>query len=309
MSFEILRAPKDVNEMKKVTVYLMGGLGNQLFQYHVGLTLCKSQHRKLILIDCSRHASYNRKNEEGIRALDVSVSGRIMMNSLREFLLRRIINSLKYSWSRNCFSKVGFVFSSDKQHFNQISSKKRNIRLAGYFQNFSLVKDMIGSNIEIKSPTKWYLEMRQLLKAENPIALHIRRGDYLHHAKTIGVLDLKYFEECLKGILENQRSERSVWIFTDSNSAALEFREKILSFNVKVRVVNPPEISQSAESLLLMSLCNEIVISNSTYSWWAAVLGSPDKRVIRPSHWFRNLAEPEDLFPENWIVQDSIWLE
>jgi hypothetical protein len=295
--------------MKKVTVYLMGGLGNQLFQYHVGLSLCKSQHRKLILVDCSRHASYNRKNEEGIRALDVSVSGRIIMNSLRESLLRRIINSLKYSWARGCFSKLGFVFSAEKQHFNEISSKKRNIRLAGYFQNFSLVKDMIGSNIEIKSPTKWYLEMRQLLKAENPIALHIRRGDYLQHAKTMGVLDLKYFEESLSEILKDQRSERSVWIFTDSDSAAIEFREKISMINVKVRIVSPPVNSQSAESLLLMSLCNEIVISNSTYSWWAAVLGSSEKRVIRPSHWFRNLAEPGDLFPENWIVQDSVWLE
>jgi hypothetical protein len=151
--------------------------------------------------------------------------------------------------------------------------------------------------------------MRQLLKAENPIALHIRRGDYLQHAKTMGVLDLKYFEESLSEILKDQRSERSVWIFTDSDSAAIEFREKISMINVKVRIVSPPVNSQSAESLLLMSLCNEIVISNSTYSWWAAVLGSSEKRVIRPSHWFRNLAEPGDLFPENWIVQDSVWLE
>ena len=295
--------------MKKVTVYLMGGLGNQLFQYHLGLSLCKSQNRRLILVDCSRHASYNRKNEEGIRALDVSVSGRIVMNSLRELVMRRIINLLKYSWARSIFSKVGFVFSTDKQHFNEISSKKRNLRLAGYFQSFSLVKDMIGSNIEIKNPTKWYLEMRQLLKTENPIALHMRRGDYLQHAKTMGVLDLKYFEESLSDILKNQRSERSVWIFTDSDSAAIEFRERITKINVKVRLVSPPEDSQAAESLLLMSLCNEIVISNSTYSWWAAVLGSAEKRVIRPSHWFRNLAEPEDLFPKNWIVQDSVWLD
>lgn len=295
--------------MKKVTVYLMGGLGNQLFQYHLGLSLCKSQNRKLILVDCSRHASYNRKNEEGIRALDISVSGRIIMNSSRELVLRRIINSLKYSWARNFFSKLGFIFSTEKHHFNEISLKKRNLRLAGYFQNYSLVKDIIGINIEIKSPTKWYLEMRQLLKAENPIALHMRRGDYLQHAKTMGVLDLKYFEESLSEILKNQQSDRIVWIFTDSDSAAIEIKEKITNINVKVRIVSPPEDSQAAESLLLMSLCNEIVISNSTYSWWAAVLGSAEKRVIRPSHWFRNLAEPEDLFPNNWIAQDSVWLD
>jgi hypothetical protein len=59
---------------------------------------------------------------------------------------------------------------------------------------------------------------------------------------------------------------------------------------------------QDFEALRLMSLCDHVILSNSTFSWWAAWLNpSPDKFIIAPQPWCR---DPErstgHMVPESW---------
>ncbi|MDE3055870.1 MAG: alpha-1,2-fucosyltransferase [Verrucomicrobiota bacterium] len=53
----------------------------------------------------------------------------------------------------------------------------------------------------------------------------------------------------------------------------------------------------------LMSLCKHQIISNSSYSWWAAYLNpNPGKQVIAPRVWFapEYKTDDRDLVPEEW---------
>ena len=57
--------------------------------------------------------------------------------------------------------------------------------------------------------------------------------------------------------------------------------------------------------LCLMTLCNDFIIANSTYSWWGAWLSSnKNKKVIAPVRWFGTGYTKEhntkDLIPDDW---------
>jgi len=54
-----------------------------------------------------------------------------------------------------------------------------------------------------------------------------------------------------------------------------------------------------------MSLCDNNIIANSTFSWWGAWLNkNPTKLVITPKRWFGSGVNHNtiDLIPETWTT-------
>ena len=79
-----------------------------------------------------------------------------------------------------------------------------------------------------------------------------------------------------------------------------------LEISLPVQFAESPE-NYPEETLMLMSQSDAIVISNSSFSWWAAQLGKKSKFVVYPSKWLRGMLDPEDLFPTEWHPQESQW--
>jgi hypothetical protein len=83
----------------------------------------------------------------------------------------------------------------------------------------------------------------------------------------------------------------------------LDWAESHLSFSGRHWFVRESAGLPPSEDHRLMSGCRHFIISNSTYSWWAAWLGrAPEKTVIAPRQWFQAATVPAGLIPPEWIT-------
>lgn len=173
-----------------------------------------------------------------------------------------------------------------------------HISLHGYFQTekyFKHIEDEIRNDFifkdEIIDPCQ-----DMMSSVENPIALHIRRTDYLVNSGNHYNLPLSYYEQSLKLFDAN----RNVIVFSDDpewceNQELFLDDRFLISKNTDNRV-----------DLCLMTLCSDFIIANSSFSWWGAWLSSnKNKQIIAPSKWFgpnNSHLDTKDLIPDNWKI-------
>jgi hypothetical protein len=296
---------------ERVTVYLFGGLGNQLFQYFAGLAIAESTGAKLYLKPFGQTSAVGREGEAGITAFRTEgtlVSSKIPRR-LQEKLLRRFVTTVDRS-GLGAFSRKRGIFLSDAPELTEEKSGyHRHIRLMGYFQDSKFLDNLehYGKKLELplKNPSPWFEQLQEQTRLKKPIIVHIRRGDYLSHAETIGVLDLSYFRNALGMIPGKDDSE--FWIFSDSLAAAKDFASLAELPEARTQIIQAPPDSPDAESMLLMTLGSAVVISNSTFSWWGGYLNRDAEQVIAPKKWFKNLDDPANLIPRNWTYCESVW--
>ena len=176
-----------------------------------------------------------------------------------------------------------------------------HVSLQGYFQTekyFKHIEDEIRKDFtfrkEILDPCT-----EMMSGVEDPIALHIRRGDYITNSENHFNLPLEYYEAALGHF----NDDRNVIVFSDDTQWCYEqslFEDDdrfIISENEDNRV-----------DLCLMSLCSDFIIANSSYSWWGAWLSTnKDKKVIAPAQWFGKTGytkdhNTSDLIPDDWTI-------
>ncbi len=186
------------------------------------------------------------------------------------------------------------TFTYDKSFLALDSSQDLN--LVGFFQTpkyFNHIKDIVKKEFTFKDEI--VNECKEVLELfENPIGLHIRRGDYLINSGNHHNLSIEYYEEALKHFPKEQQ----VIIFSDDP----EWCHEQLLFVDDRFVVS--EGNSSYHDLYLMTQCSDFIIANSTYSWWGAWLADRGT-VIAPHVWFGpNNAHKslKDLYPEHWTI-------
>ena len=94
-------------------------------------------------------------------------------------------------------------------------------------------------------------------------------------------------------------SDRTVVIFSDDPSWCME--QELFSDD---RFIVSQADNQYVD-LCLMTMCNDFIIANSSFSWWGAWLSTnKDKRVIAPSKWFGPPLDTQnntkDLYCKGW---------
>ena len=289
-----------------IVVKLIGGLGNQMFQYACGRSLAHLKQTTLAL-DKSflemASAGYTQRNYElGTFKLQGLVGGEEVR---KEFDLNANRIGIKFkSYFPQFFDHV--VFNESSADFQSSFLKlPQNTYLNGYWQDlsyFDRCRDILLQDFTLKEEPKGsFVELAAKLSSISVASIHVRRGDYvsLNNARNYhGLLPKEYYEQAIK-ILAQKQNGLSYFVFSDD----IDWCKQNLSFLERPFFIDGKELGLSAqEELVLMSMCKHNVIANSSFSWWAAWLNiHKDNVVIAPKYWYnKQFKQPGNLFPKSW---------
>ena len=139
---------------------------------------------------------------------------------------------------------------------------------------------------------------------DTAISIHVRRGDYTKFPDIHPTLPIEYYKNALENFPKNDSLQRT-YVFSDD----IEWCKQQDIFKDSIFVNEEDDIE-----LYMMSLCENNIIANSTFSWWAAYLNkNPKRKVIYPDIWFGPKGPKynfDDLIPsEESAPQSNMWIK
>ena len=282
-----------------IIVRLIGGLGNQLFQYAAARRLAhmRKVDLKLDTLDFdgyplrTYHLNHFNIIEQFATAEEIA---RYKSVTLASRLRRRFLPYRLQKWVRER------QFSFDPE----ILKLSNDVYLEGYWQSKSYFKDieaLLRAELTVNSPLRNGNQGTVgRIQNTNSVSIHVRRGDYVTDpsARQIhGLIPLDYYRAAVEEIA-SRIPDPHFFVFSDDPAWARDH----LRYSYPLTFIDQNGVDQPHEDLRLMSLCQHHIIANSTFSWWGAWLSTnSSKIVLAPQHWF-SAAERDtcDLMPSKW---------
>lgn len=190
-------------------------------------------------------------------------------------------------------------------------SRKYDVR--GYRQSYHYFDDFSEDIRRIFTPKRKYLNSVRAIVPPVYIAVHIRKGDYIKFIHKIPLLrefrrcQLEYYKKGIQKLRETY-SNCPLLVCTDSPEWVIPFLSELDPQAILAPI--PENINPKFSDFCTLYLANGVVISNSSFSWWAAYL-THDKQVICPNPWWDpsgfigtafNLTTPYLEYPNWWIL-------
>ncbi|WP_153799443.1 alpha-1,2-fucosyltransferase [Foetidibacter luteolus] len=314
-----------------IVVRMIMGLGNQMFQYAAAKSLALEKNTSLML-DLSSYAGY------GLRKYELENYFNIKVDVIKESQLSRYFynHPVKRVWNklvpgrtirtlglpyeekgvpyfllntydllfppykRKTYQEPHYYFD---EHFFQANE---DVFLQGYWMSWryfekykhQILEEFIMNDDKFSS-LNWIVNE---IESTNSVSIHIRRTDTVSPkvAEQKGSLSAGFYYEAVSYIL-SKVEDPVFYVFSDDIQWA---KENLLIKNAKVYFISNNVVNTAKEDFYLMSKCRHSIIANSTFSWWAAYIGSQkDKLTIAPKKWMTDSRyNCKDIYPPEWIL-------
>lgn len=298
--------------MRCLITQLLGGMGNQMFQYAAARRLAIEQGLRL-LVDTSILEDHSPGRHEvnrhygldafALRVERVSSAQRWFFNALGLPLPVKIASRLLRPFSaRHIYRERTFSFDACL-----VKNRPPPRYIHGLWQSYKYF-DTVASDIAAEFSFRKPLldsarELRELLRRPNAVCVNVRRTDYINgsSAATMGFVGVDYYRKADRIMRKTLSEEPLYFIFSDD----LEWCRRELAWLRESPVfVEYEQVGKNfSQYLQLMTQAGNFIIPNSTFGWWAAWLAkSPRKFVVAPQRWFVDESvNTNDLCPPDWM--------
>lgn len=296
-----------------IMIRLMGGLGNQMFQYAFGASLAIKHKTELVIDDTliadrsTDHLVYTHRNFElelfkNLKYRWATPEEIVLFNGAQnasaiDKIKRRLKNSLQ---------PKKLVIQKNNQLNDYLKNSTDNTCYVGRWQSFRFFADHekeIKNGFEMSKPAIDGIDqLIEEIKSVESVCLHIRRGDLVTsplYSKTIGALDMNYYSKAME-LVSGQIKQPVYFVFSDD----INWCKQNLKLKGELRFIEDRFAGSRADGhFYLMKQCKNFIISNSTFAWWTAYLSiNPDKKVIYPKNWYKDPEmENSEMCPNGWI--------
>lgn len=294
--------------MKIIRTNIIGGLGNQMFQYAVGRALSLRYHVPLELdiswfsspmLGCTKRNFLLTAFPGICSAKNISFYDNAS-NTLWKKLLRDVTSHF--------IPKIPVFMQPSFAYWPQIQNITPPAFLIGYWQSekfFSSYAEQIRQDFVFPNlPEGVATDLAQrITNTPNSVSLHIRRGDYIHNHEVQSIhgnISFEYYKQALSYI-KDKYGTTTIFIFSDDPSWV---KENFDCCGHEKNIIDLDFPQYPYHEMHLMTLCQHHIIANSTFSWWGAWLGKQNGLIIAPSKWFsqKDMKEYQDIYCTNWII-------
>lgn len=290
-------------------VNLLGGLGNQMFEYAMYLAL-KHAHPDEKIICTTRsfngyglHNGFELNRIFGIKINEASLCQLAKLaypffNYTSWRIIRHWLPVRRKTMTRGAID-IPFDFSQ--------VTRTDSAFYDGYWQNEYNFKHIRDKVLEAYTFPEFSDEKNiglvERLNNQISVSCHIRRGDYLKEPNMC-VCTPTYYASAIKEM--NERVKPTLYcIFSDDIQWCKENIHNLIGKDKLVVFVDWNKGENSYRDMQLMSLCNHNIIANSSFSWWGAWLNKHnDKIVIAPQKWIKGTIKNNPLC-EEWIKKEE----
>lgn len=286
---------------------ILGGLGNQMFQYAFGRAL-SLKHGVPLKLDLSGFATYglHRFELDRVFSLPLQVASQA---DRRDLLGWRSSDLVLRVLARPAFKRLRgrrlVIHDRGADAVNYLGSGADSY-LFGYWQSEHYFRDYaarIRDDFVFRTPLVGAnMDLARRMLDRDSVSIHVRRGDYVSDPKTRAVLGTCQVEYYLRAIdwLRTRVPEAEWFVFSDD----VEWVKESIPLSGNVQYVSHNEGADSFFDMQLMSLCKHHIVANSTFSWWGAWLAKPSTTaiVVAPARWYADARyESHDLIPSSWV--------
>jgi hypothetical protein len=187
-----------------------------------------------------------------------------------------------------------------------------NIGMEGYFQSAKYFNHHRAAILELFY--EFYPEVSSYIDKifnqvinEHTVSIHVRRADYLKLSDTHPVQSIEYYKNAIECI---QQTYPDIYLIIFSDDIKWCKEQALFNTFPKKHFMETHSNDGNSEmdtifDLYCMARCNDNIICNSSFSWWASYLNkNSNKIIIAPKMWFgpRGTKNWNDIYTEDMVL-------